>query len=89
MIPGISIKRATYCIIHQLFLVKALRLMFASDDNLSIFFCGIPPMHLMPPILLTLNAASLDRTYSRDATGRQRDKVPSDFRPGRDQGTSR
>ena len=49
--------------------------MSASDDNLSIFFCSIPPIHLITPILLALNAASLDRTCSRDAVGQQ-DKIP-------------
>jgi hypothetical protein len=31
-------ERATYCIIHQLFPINTLRLMSASDVNLSIFF---------------------------------------------------
>jgi hypothetical protein len=58
-------ERATYCIIHKLFPIKTLRLMPASDVNLSIFFCSVSPMHLMPPILLALNAASLDCMCSR------------------------
>jgi len=54
-------ERTTYCILHQLFPMKTMRLMSASDDNLSIFFCDIPPMHL--------TAASLDRMCSRVGTG--------------------
>jgi len=47
-----------------------MRLMSTADDNLSIYFCGIRTMHLIPLVRLTLNAASLDRTCCRDATGR-------------------
>jgi hypothetical protein len=46
MMPGMPIRRATYCIIHELLLVKALPLM---SDNLSTFFCTIPSMYLIPP----------------------------------------
>ena len=52
-----------------------MRLMSASDDNLSTFFCDIPPMHLSPLIRLALNAASLDRTCSRVRSSRQNDEV--------------
>ena len=51
-----SMSATLIVIIHQLFLIKTMRLMSAFDDSLSIFFCGIPPMHLMPLILLALNA---------------------------------
>jgi hypothetical protein len=34
--------------IHQLFPIKTLRLMSASNVNLSVLFCGVSPMHLIP-----------------------------------------
>ena len=40
-------KRAT-CIIYQSFMIKTLRLMSASDNNLSISFCVVPRMRLIP-----------------------------------------
>jgi hypothetical protein len=50
-------ERATYCIIHQLFPIKTLRLMSASNGTLSIFFSGVSPMHLIP------YSSRLERTY--------------------------
>jgi hypothetical protein len=43
--------RATYYIIHELLLIKALRVMSAFDNNLSIFFCSkvTPPQIGHPP----------------------------------------
>jgi hypothetical protein len=42
-------KGATYCIIHELLLIKALRLMSAFHENLFIFFYGVSPRHLIHP----------------------------------------
>ena len=39
-------KCTTYCIIYELLLIKALRLMSAFDDNLFIFFYSISPMRI-------------------------------------------
>ena len=69
-----------------MFPIKALRLMSASDDNLSIFFCGIPPMHLVP------YTPRFKRRFPRaPALGLadKRTRSLSDIRPGRHQGTSR
>jgi hypothetical protein len=62
-------KRVTYCIIHELLLIKALRLMSAFDDNLFIFFCGVSPHASDPP------PSPLDCTCSRVGTARQKDKI--------------
>jgi hypothetical protein len=43
--------------------------MSASDVNLSIFFCGVSPMHLIP--YPYIKHTSLDRTCSRVGTARQ------------------
>jgi hypothetical protein len=51
---------------NQLLLVKTLRLF--------IFFCGVSPLYLIPPMLLALNAASLDHNCSRDGAGQQKYK---------------
>jgi hypothetical protein len=62
---------------HELLLIKALRLMSDFDDNLFIFFCGVSPTHLIhPPPPLALNAASLNYTCSRVGAGQQKDKIP-------------
>jgi hypothetical protein len=39
-------KHATYCIIHELLLKKALRLVSAFDDSFFIFFCSVSLTHL-------------------------------------------
>ena len=70
--PWMPIKRDF--IIHQLFPVKAMCLMSASDNNLFIFFGGVTPIHLIhliTPIPSALNAASLERGYSHAGTGQQ------------------
>jgi hypothetical protein len=67
-------KRATYCIIHELLLIKALRLMSAVNDSLFIFFCGVSPPHLIP--YSPRFEPRLPPPYcSRVGTGQQKDKA--------------
>jgi hypothetical protein len=49
---------ALYYIIHQLFPIKTMRLMSASDVNLFIFFCSVSPMYPIPFIPARLKRAS-------------------------------
>ena len=81
-------KRAIYCIIHQLFPIKTMCLMSASDDNLFIFFCGVTPIHLIPQF--PPPSMSLPSTVATPAPGlANRTRFHLDVRPSRYEGICR
>jgi hypothetical protein len=80
-------ERATYCIIHQLFPIKMMGLMAASDDNLSIFFYSTHPSD--PPHSPRFKRRFHNRTYSAVGLADRGIRSLSDIRPSRHQGTSR